>query len=256
MTIQLNPNLDLASLKAQFSEHKKLRVENVFTDEAANYIADNLKHNTPWHLVHSDSNGLPVRFNADQYAKLEAEQMRKIDAALHQRAAHTYQYKYKFYPIIDAIKQGALDANSMLYQVASYVNGTEFISFARQLTGVNTLVKMDSQAALYEAGDFLTMHDDSNYQRSQGDQSSRRFAVVFGFTKQWSSNWGGQTAFYANPDAAESIAWNPGYNVLTLFEVPVQHSVNFVAPFAVGGRYSITGWLRDDPTVKRPDLGD
>jgi SM-20-related protein len=35
--------------------------------------------------------------------------------------------------------------------------------------------------------------------------------------------------------------------VLTIFKVPRQHSVGFVAPFAAAPRHSITGWLRNDP---------
>lgn len=256
MNIQINPKLDFESIKAQFRSHKKLRVNAFLKAECAQYIAQHLINSTSWHLVHSNSNGLPVRYNSEEYKQLSQQQKSIIDAQLHKLAADHYQYKYKFFPIIDAIKAGTLAPSSMLFEMASFVNSTEFIGFARALTGVNTLVKMDPQASLYESGDFLTMHDDSNYQRSVNDQSTRRFAVVLGFTENWSSNWGGQTSFYSEPNAVESVSWNPGFNVLTIFEVPVQHSVNYITPFAKSGRYSITGWLRDDPNINRPDLGD
>lgn len=256
MNISINPELDFDCLKTQFSAEKKLRINEFLTQESALYVSQNLKNTTPWHLVHSDSKGSPVRYNAEEHAQLNQQQKDQIDHQLHQLAADHYQYKYKFFPIIDAIKSGTLEQESMLFQMANFVNSTEFIGFARALTGVNSLVKMDPQGSLYETGDFLTMHDDSNYQRSADDQSTRRFAVVLGFTENWSSNWGGQTSFYADTDAIESVSWNPGFNVLTIFEVPVQHSVNYVTPFATTGRYSITGWLRDDPNVRRPDLGD
>lgn len=256
MTITINPELDFESLKRQFKAEKKLRVNDFLTSESAQYVASNLRNSTPWHLVHSDSDGLPVRYNSEEYAQLDQQQMKSIDSQLYKLAADHYQYKYKFFPIIDAIKAGALAPESMLFEMANFVNSTGFISFARALTGVDSLVKMDPQASLYESGDFLTMHDDSNYQRSADDQSTRRFAVVLGFTKHWSSNWGGHTSFYSASNAIESVSWSPGFNVLTIFEVPVQHSVNYVAPFATEGRYSITGWLRDDPSVRRPDLGD
>lgn len=256
MNISINPDLDFKALKMQFRDNKRVRVNNFLKSECAQYIAHNLKNSTPWHLVHSDPDGLPVRYDAHEYAKLDPQQKTDIDIELHKLAADHYQYKYKFFPIIDAIKAGTLTPGSMLFDVANFVNSTEFIGFSRALTGVNSLVKMDPQGSLYEPGDFLTMHDDSNYQRIAGDQSSRRFAVVLGFTENWSSNWGGQTAFYSAPNAIESSSWNPGFNVMTIFEVPVQHAVNYVTPFAKHGRYSITGWLRDDPSIKRPDLGD
>jgi len=256
MNINMNPELDFELLKTQLAAKKRLRINAFLTPESAQYVADNLRNSTPWHLVHSDTDGLPVRYNSEEYQRLDEQQKSTIDSQLHTLAATRYQYKYKFFPIIDAIKAAALQPDSMLFKMANFVNSTEFIGFARALTGVNSLVKMDPQASLYEAGDFLTMHDDSNYQRSANDQSTRRFAVVLGFTKEWSSNWGGQTSFYSEPNAIESISWNPGFNVLTIFEVPVQHSVNYVTPFATSGRYSITGWLRDDPSIRRPDLGD
>ena len=256
MKITINSKLDFQALSNEFKANKKLRINSFLENKCAHYIAKNLRSSTPWHLVHSDSNGLPIQYEPHEYAQLSQQQTSLIDQQLHGLAVDQYQYKYKFFPIIDAIKAGTLAPNTMLFEMANFVNSTEFIGFARALTGVSSLVKMDPQASLYEAGDFLTMHDDSNYQRSANDQSTRRFAVVIGFTENWSSNWGGQTSFYADTNAVESISWNPGFNVLTIFEVPVQHSVNYVTPFAGSGRYSITGWLRDDPNISRPDLGD
>jgi SM-20-related protein len=40
--------------------------------------------------------------------------------------------------------------------------------------------------------------------------------------------------------------------VLTLFKVPMLHSVAPVAPYAAAPRYMITGWLRDDPPDGQP----
>ena len=255
MNISLNHTLDLESLSSAFAKQGKLRIENFLSEDSAAFIADNLENNTPWHLVHSDQNGLPIRYNPSQLASLSDQQLNAINTQLKQNA-HSYKYTYKFFPIIDAIKANEIDQACMLFQLASFLNGTEFIGFSRNLTQTNTLVKVDPQASLYEAGHFLTTHDDSNYQRAADDTSSRRFAIVLGFTKEWSWDWGGQTSFFDHPDAIASESWKPGYNVLTIFRVPTLHCVNFVAPFAGQGRYSITGWLRDDPSVSRADLGD
>lgn len=256
MNIQLNPDLNLESLKTEFELEQRLRIPNFFTAESANYIHDNLLNSTPWHLVHSDESGLPVRYEPDQYAALSEQEKHTIRSALHARAAHSYQYTYKFFPIIDAIKAGQLNEHSMLYKVATFLNGTQFLGFSRQLTSDAQIVKMDPQATLYQSEDFLTSHDDSNYQRSANDNSTREYAVVFGFTKNWSNDWGGQTSFFTETNSSTSQCWYPGYNVLSVFRVPTLHCVNYVAPFATQGRYSITGWLRSDPNIKRPDLGD
>lgn len=255
MNISLNHTLDLESLSSAFAKQGKLRIENFLSDESAAYISDNLKNNTPWHLVHSDEQGLPVRYNPSQLASLSDQQLEGISDRLQQND-RDYKFSYKFFPIIDAIKATEIDQSSMLFQLASFLNGSEFIGFSRKLTQTNTLVKVDPQASLYEAGHFLSTHDDSNYQRAVNDTSSRRFAIVLGFTKDWSWDWGGQTSFFDNAEAIASESWKPGYNVLTIFRVPTLHCVNYVAPFAGHGRYSVTGWLRDDPNVSRPDLGD
>lgn len=256
MLISLNPDLNIEVLSAKFHQTRRLRIENIFTEESANAIAEQLTVNTDWHLVHSDEKGLPVRYDADKVANMTADEQSTILASLHQRAAHSYQYIYKFFPIIDAIKAGALSGDSILFQIANLTNGTEFMHLARRLTQTNSLVKFDPQATLYEAGHFLTTHDDSNYQRSANDSSTRRFALVFGFTKEWSVDWGGQTNFFPTSNAKSAMSWFPGFNTLSIFQVPTLHSVSHVAPFAPHGRYSITGWLRDDPSIKRPDLGD
>ena len=255
MNITLNPTLDLESLTNAFAKQGKLRIENFLNEESAHYIAENLKNNTPWHLVHSDRNGLPVRFNPSQLAALSDQQLDAITDQL-MEDPYSYKYTYKFFPIIDAIKDGTLDQSSMLFELANFLNGTEFIGFSRKLTQTNTLVKVDPQASLYESGHFLSTHDDSNYQRAADDTSSRRFAIVFGFTKDWCWDWGGQTSFFDNSKTISSDSWKPGHNVVTIFRVPTLHCVNHVVPFAGHGRYSITGWLRDDPNVSRPDLGD
>ena len=84
--------------------------------------------------------------------------------------------------------------------------------------------------------------------------SVRRYAVVLGFTKNWSVNWGGQTNFFDKAATSSCESWYPAFNTLSIFEVPTLHSVGHVNPMANDRRYAITGWLRDDPEVQRPDL--
>ncbi|NND81135.1 MAG: hypothetical protein HKN50_01770 [Gammaproteobacteria bacterium] len=256
MNLQINPELDIEQIAANFQSQGKIRIDNFLTTESAESILDCLKNYTAWHLAYSDAQGQPVRLDSTQVAQLSQEQEQQIMTELHQRASANYQYMYKFFPIIDAIKDGLITDNSMLYEIATFLNNTAFIKTARQITGVNTLVKMDPQATLYERNHFLNMHDDMGDQRETEDSSVRRFAVVLGFTKNWSYNWGGQTNFFDGVGAAAAESWYPCFNSLTIFQVPRLHSVGYVTPFADKGRYSLTGWLRDDPTVIREDLED
>ncbi len=256
MNIELNPNLDVSALAEQFASSKRLRIESLLTTDSAEFILENLKNNTAWHLVHATDGQAPEVYRPEQLESLGSQQLQDIYAKVHGAASSGYQFVYKFFPIIDAIQSNQLPPSSMMYQLAAFLNGTEFLRFARDLTAANTLVKVDPQASLYEAGHFLNIHDDTNDKRSKGDGSIRRFAIVLGFTKNWSPNWGGQTMFFDSPHSDRAESWNPGFNTLSIFQVPVLHSVSCVAPFAPKGRYSVTGWLRDHPGKSRPDLGD
>jgi Rps23 Pro-64 3,4-dihydroxylase Tpa1-like proline 4-hydroxylase len=70
----------------------------------------------------------------------------------------------------------------------------------------------------------------------------RRAAYVFNLTPRWQPDWGGQLQFIG-PDGHVAEAWVPRFNALNVFAVPQPHAVSIVAPFAVGARYSVTGWL-------------
>jgi len=252
MLIRLNPNLNIESLKQQFLQNDRLRIKSLLTPESAEYIRENLMAQTAWHLVHTDENANPVPISPPELDRMTPEAYQQIIQKIYQAAPSRYQYIYKYYPIIDAINDGRINETSMLFQVASFFNGTEFIRFARELTNTNSLVKVDTKASLYEAGHFLNAHDD----RDPNDlgNGTRRFAIVAGFTKNWSPNWGGQTNFFSGPNDGSFESWNPGFNTLSIFRVPALHNVSYVVPYAPYGRYSITGWLRDDDKVNRADL--
>lgn len=254
MNLKINPELEIAPLVEQFQQEKKIRIDNFFTIESAEAISQCLKDYTSWHLAYSDEVGQPVRLDNNQLAELSEEQHQNIIKQLHQRATSNFQYIYKFHPLIDAIKAGTITENSLLYQIAIFLNSANFINFSRRLTKSNSIVKMDPQATLYESGHFLNLHDDMGDQRETEETSIRRYAVVLGFTKNWSVNWGGQTNFFASARNPHGEAWFPSFNSISIFQVPSLHSVSMIAPFAAKGRYSITGWLREDSSVTREDL--
>lgn len=252
MNITLNPDLDIGLLKQKFQKDDRLRIQNLVTAESAEYIIECLENRTAWHLVHTDENSNPVQIGSSELEKMSTEAYQRIIEKLHIAAPSRYQFIYKYFPIIDAINDGRITESSVLFQIASFFNGTEFLRFARELTDTHSLVKVDTKASLYEAGHFLSAHDD----RDPTDLGNgvRRFAIVAGFTKGWSPNWGGQTNFFTGPNDGSFESWNPGFNTLSIFRVPTLHNVGHVAPYAPRGRYSITGWLRDDENASRPDL--
>lgn len=236
------------------AQHGRTRVDNIFSPESASVILTALSQETPWHLAYSDVNSAAKELSPAELEALSAESLAEILQGVHQRAGTQYQYAYKFFPIINAILQNQLDPGATLYQIATFLNGTEFLKFARRLTGDNSIVKFNPVATRYDPGHFLNMHDDFGDRREAHNNGQRLYAVVFGFSRDWSSNWGGGTNFFAEADSREAVTWYPGFNTMTIFKVPALHSVSPVAPFAQTPRYSITGWLRSDPAIQRPDL--
>ena len=146
-----------------------------------------------------------------------------------------FQYVYSSYPIVDAIVNRR-DEGHPLHGVLEAMNAPAFRSFVEQVTGIGGLVKADGQATLYSKGNFLTFHNDFDA------RNKRRVAYVMGFTRKWRPDWGGTLEFY---DAQGNVEFGlmPRFNVLNLFEVPVNHAVTYVPPFVPEGRYSITGWF-------------
>lgn len=254
MPISINSQIKASEYSEILKETGRVRIPNFLSTDSAELIHDTLSKNTAWGLVYSNDEGKPILRNSAELESMQATEMHGIMKKLYTQGGSMYQYIYYVFPIIEGIKLGVITENSVLYDIATFLNGTAFLKFAHELTGVNSLVKFDPQATCFSRGHFLNLHDDMSDGREQNNTSVRRYAVVLGFTKNWSVNWGGQTNFFDRPGASVSESWFPMFNSISVFEVPALHSVNHVSPLANGRRYSITGWLRDDPQVHRPDL--
>ena len=85
-------------------------------------------------------------------------------------------------------------------------------------------------------GHFLTSHDDGT------DAEDRVAAYVIELTQDKRTDWGGLRQIH-NAAGNVSLALKPGFNTMYVFNVPQMHSLSYVAPFAAGPRYAITGWL-------------
>ena len=77
----------------------------------------------------------------------------------------------------------------------------------------------------------------------KGEIANRLAAYVLSLTPRWRAEWGGLLEFIG-ADGHIAAGYVPNFNSLRLFRVPINHHVSCVAPFAMAGRYSITGWLR------------
>lgn len=130
--------------------------------------------------------------------------------------------------------------------LARFLNGPELLGFVQALTGDARPAHVDAQATRYEAGHYLTQHDDHN------SRHHRLYAYVLNLTPSWRPDWGGLLNFI-DDDGHVAEAYTPAFNALNIFRVPQQHSVGMVVPFARGARLSVTGWIHDRyPTPPEP----
>jgi Rps23 Pro-64 3,4-dihydroxylase Tpa1-like proline 4-hydroxylase len=70
----------------------------------------------------------------------------------------------------------------------------------------------------------------------------RRIAYVINLTRGWRPDWGGLLHF-ADDEGNVVDTFFPHFNSLSLFTVPQNHFVSYVAPYAQGKRSAVTGWL-------------
>lgn len=236
-TLDLRSGLRAADYAEAYARDGVVQIEGLFPPKVAETLAAVLDRATPWSLAHSDAAGGHVVLSPAVAAAAPRAELQATLAEVVRRAEHGFSYLYLVYPMIDAYLDGRAPGHP-LNALTEFLNSAPFIDFVRQVTG-ETVVKVDAQATCYRPGHFLTLHDD----RGVGE---RRAAYTLGLTRRWRPDWGGQLLFH--DDAGDvTRGYAPRFNVLTLFKVPMAHSVAPVAPYAAEPRYMITGWLRDDP---------
>jgi Rps23 Pro-64 3,4-dihydroxylase Tpa1-like proline 4-hydroxylase len=134
--------------------------------------------------------------------------------------------------------QEGWDPGSPHENLLEHLNAPEFISLARDVTGIQDLIKADGQATLFAPNHYLGRHIDSHV--AEGWE----VAYVLNFAQaDWHPDWGGYLLFL-DDDGDVIEGFRPRFNALNLFKVPQAHAVSYVAPFAPLGRLAITGWLR------------
>lgn len=237
--LRLNPDLDAQALRAQYAQNDYVRIHNIFPDDIAEAIYQVLARQTPWHLVHADEAGKHKYYRQEEWKALGGETQQRIFQNVYKKARSGFSYLYYVYPMINALLDGQ-DPDWRLHAMTEYLNTDEYRDFVKTITNEPSVIKLDAQATYYAPGHFLNTHNDA------GEDAERRVAYVLGFSKHWRTDWGGQLLFL-DSDNNISEGFTPCFNSLTMFKVPRTHVVSQIASFAGAPRFSITGWLRDDP---------
>jgi SM-20-related protein len=237
--IRLNPALDVEELAQLYAARRRLQVRDILEEESAEHIYTLLSGRTPWWVAFNEGEKVH-QLPPEQVRSLAPQQIADIMRGIQERARTQYQFLYEYYPLYSKYFDRNAD-RLPIHEAFEFLNSEPMMDFVRQLTGRPEIRWADCHATLFRAGHFLKYHTDEN-------PTDRRVAAyVMNFTKGWGRDWGGFLQFWNERFDVEE-AYRPIFNALNIFTVPMDHSVNQVASYATGHRFSLTGWLRaDDP---------
>lgn len=227
----ISNDLDLDHWRARLARHGRVQLPDFLQPAAAEALEGSLAREVPWQLaerLNGTSRTTPRGSYPDECA---------FDALLrsaYSRARGEYQFVYDSYMLVRAAKEG-WDPDLLVHGALQFFNTSEFLRFARWLSGDESLTHVNAQCTRYRPGQFLMPHEDEDV------QEGRRFAYVLNLSRVWAPDWGGQLQFL---DAAGNVTetFLPRWNSLSLFRVPQRHQVTLVSPWASGPRHAITGW--------------
>jgi SM-20-related protein len=228
---QLNPQLDRTALGEEYRRHGRIHIQDVLTQTSAERLYRCLRDETPYGLC------LNAGGEARTLSSLTPQQRLECATAVWREVgAAGFRFLFDMY-LLSFSGEPYRDPHHYWAKAVAFLNSEEFLGFSREITGIEGIEYADAQATLFRSGHFLTAHDD------YVPGTKRLAAYVMSFTPVWRPEWGGLLEFIDHTSQVDT-GYVPGFNTLKLFRVPMTHYVSMVAPYATGGRYSITGWLR------------
>jgi len=239
--ILFNSELDSGLCRRTFQNCGRIHIPAILERSSADWLHHVLQEEVPWQL-HFNEAGKNYDLHRDQVAVLPESKRVMLIEQLTRNAGTRFQYLFHNYPISDAVLQntGAIS----IHDFHAFVNAPDTLRIIRDITGAADITFADCQATRYQAGQFLTTHNDDL------EGKDRRIAYVFNFTRDWRPDFGGLLLFLDEQGHIEE-GYLPLFNSLNLFRIPALHCVSYVTPFAIGGRYSISGWFRAGPAAGR-----
>ncbi len=227
----INPRLDHAAIRDALTRTRRALIRDFFEPPVVEALANALA-TVDWSLLYRDERG-DRRLTGDELRALSPERRMQISANINQLAARTYQFSFYSHPIVHTAQRGEGD---LLSRFVRWMADEEFLAVMRSLSGLEDINRVYAQGTMYAQGSFLNVHTD------EVQVENRRLAYVINLTRSWRPDWGGLLHF---DDGEGNVVetFFPHFNSLSLFLVPQNHFVSYVAPFAQADRLAITGWL-------------
>lgn len=230
----LDPTLDLAALADTYRRDGRVVIDDPLPAETALWLASHLRQRDDWRKLVLSGERV-VEFDLAGWAAIPPDRAEALNLAVYAAARAGFQFRFDSIRVSDAVRDREADM-SPLGDFTRWMSSATMLDTLRTITDADDVQFADAQATAYAPGDFLTAHDDAVAGKH------RRAAYVFGLTPGWRPEWGGLLLFHRPGGDLRAVA--PGFNRLTIFAVPQDHSVSEVTRAAPARRYSITGWLR------------
>jgi hypothetical protein len=235
-SFMLQTGTDPDALAETYRRDGRLQIVDFLRHDGALALFRQLTESREWRLaVHRRDR--PEDFDLKALESWPSEKKAALDRRVVEEGRHSFQFRYQTLRLPEYGTGSGQVPPPLLRTFVEFMSSAEIISFVRRLTGAPDIDFADGHASRYEAGHFLTAHDDSNV------DLGRRAAYVLNLTPQWRPDWGGLLLFY---DERGNVVrgYTPAFNTLNIFRVPQPHSVSWVTPLAGAPRYAVTGWLR------------
>jgi hypothetical protein len=231
----LHPAIDAAAMARAYASRGRVSISPFIPEQQADRLREHLLAREGWQLRLHNFNSQVFELSPEDVADWGPQKISAIRTLVAPRPGEKgFGYTQEFVNIIKEPGRN-LESSTILGDFGTFLNSDAVLDLIKTITGETAIDFGDSFATRYGPGDYATMHNDGI--------DARKAAYVYGLTKSWRAEWGGLLLFHG-PDREIDGGLVPGFNVLDLFKIPVEHSVSVIAPFASEPRLSVTGWFQ------------
>ena len=221
---------------AEYREKGIVRIPGFLPAAAAEALYFHLRERPDWLQVVNYGDKLAELSREVRQTMSEAQRL-DLDRAVYAAAREGFQYRYEAIRVPDELARRKAGGDP-LGSFVEFMTNSAASGFISAVLGDDSASFADGQATAYSPGDFLTGHDDDV------EGKGRVAAYVMSLTPTWRVEWGGLLLMHRDPSGYVE-GHCPAFNTITIFRVPVMHSVSEVTRSAPYRRMSITGWLRN-----------
>ena len=234
MIENINPSLDLESLKAAYQADQRVRIDQFLEPKFAAQVADCLNTSLKYDYIFFSQDQNHVA-SEEQMGVMDMHARQELQTELISLASQGIGFLYGGFKM-----EGTKipEAPPVLQKLNEVMNSAELLELVMSITDSIELKSSSVQYTRYTPGNYLTRH------RDDVETEGRRLAFVLGMSPQWHPDWGGLLQFFEDSGVPKD-AWEPRFNSLSLFDVRHVHSVTYVTPHAIAPRYAMTGWFRN-----------